>query len=173
METNKKQELRNKLAGYIIRIGNYLAKGFTIFVIIYITSFFFTATAQGKWEPFNGSLFGYSLNAAVGDSMVPTFKDKLNYLIVKKEKIENVGIGDVIIYHLDTCDGEPVQPISIVHRVIEIKNNDGEIGIITKGDGNDFIDYCTVTEKHLKGVVKYSSRITLPRALADILNPER
>lgn len=78
---------------------------------------------------------GYALNtdkpvmAVVSSSMEPTLS-KGDLVVVKGTEIETIMVGDVIVYH------NPFQGVDVVHRVIEIKKEGGELYFYTKGDNN-------------------------------------
>lgn len=64
-------------------------------------------------------------------------------MIIQKCTANDVEIDDIIEYDKDNY--------SIIHRVIDKYQNDGETFFITKGDNNDDKDFDPVSEKQLKG----------------------
>lgn len=62
----------------------------------------------------------------------------------EKQKVEK---GHVIIFEKDNY--------KIVHRVIDIRNVNGEIRYFTKGDANSRVDEGYVTAKQIKGITKF------------------
>jgi signal peptidase I len=67
--------------------------------------------------------------AVVSSSMVPTL-NKGDLVIVKGTEVENIVVGDIIVYH------NPLQGVAVVHRVVDIKEENGERIFYTKGDNN-------------------------------------
>ena len=64
-------------------------------------------------------------------------------MIIKKCNANDIKVNDIIEYTKDDY--------SVIHRVIEIHQEDGEFFFITKGDNNDAQDSDPVREKQLKG----------------------
>jgi len=75
-----------------------------------------------------------------------TFKFKNGFnkgdiIVLKKAKIENIEIGDVIVF---ISSRERPRPDPIIHRIIKITKTDSDAIIQTKGDHNSqSIDSCT------------------------------
>jgi len=90
-----------------------------------------------------------------GSSMEPTFGDNDKILWVEVA-IENVEQGDIIIYRDPTDSSDPDL---IVHRVVDIMNDEGTILFETKGDNRKTSDANTstssyyVSDNSLEGVV--------------------
>lgn len=83
---------------------------------------------------------GYALQtekpimAVVSNSMVPVFS-KGDLIVVKGIDCWDIEAGDIIVYH------NPIRQIPIVHRVVEIDDEDPESPIFTtKGDNNGHTD---------------------------------
>ncbi len=78
---------------------------------------------------------GYALGtdkpvmAVVSNSMVPTL-NKGDLVIVKGTETGDIKVGDIIVYH------NPFQGIAVVHRVVDIKEENGVLTFYTKGDNN-------------------------------------
>ena len=84
-----------------------------------------------------------------GKSMEPTIS--LGDVVVVREcNIYDVKIGDIILYYPDPKIS--VSGASIISRVIEIKETENGIELITKGD-NNALPNLPVTENQLYGVV--------------------
>ena len=78
------------------------------------------------------------------DSMRPTF-DCSDKVIVYEPEFNHINERDIIIFK------ERLTPLCnrytgerIIHRIIEVKEMDGEIMFETKGDGNNLSDNCLV-----------------------------
>ena len=76
----------------------------------------------------------------------------------------SINEGDAIIY--EDYDGQPIEEETvvvfttneknlIVHRVVDIKQENGIIYYTTKGDANDSADAGYITEENLRGVVLF------------------
>ena len=87
----------------------------------------------------NGSFLYFIYN---GLSMSPTFKPG-QHLCVKKG-VEDISIGDVIIFQMQNCKGYTV------HRVVSASDSE----IFTKGDNNSNIDRESVDPKRVIGRVE-------------------
>jgi hypothetical protein len=55
-------------------------------------------------------------------------------MVITGAKAEKIKIGDVIVYWGD-------EPVPIIHRVIEISNESGQLYFRTKGDNNPTLNY--------------------------------
>ena len=113
-----------------------------ILVVMLITSLI----AKVSQEDGRKTIFGYSPTLVASGSMLPTLQ--INALcIVKTEVIENIEVGDIIVYY------EPTRKINIIHRVIEDGFESGERYLVTKGDNNALEDTLHTTEDSLVGKV--------------------
>lgn len=90
---------------------------------------------------FNLGLFGVQPFLVSGVSMQPTLYAG-DIVIVKNVAPEEIAVGDVILYKLSNG--------MVLHRVIEIQNENGQIQFITQGDGLNIVDN-PVGESQLKG----------------------
>lgn len=75
-------------------------------------------------------------------SMVPEFNIG-DVAIIKKCNVNDVTVGDIIQYKMEGY--------TVVHRVVEKKQSNGEVTFITKGDNNSSPDSKPVTEDQLIG----------------------
>lgn len=94
--------------------------------------------------------FKYMPVGVMSNSMAPTFV-RGDAVVVEKindTNINNIEIGTVIMYNLDN--------ISVIHRVIEIHNSNGEIKYKTKGDNNNGPDTDLVSRSQIVGIKKIS-----------------
>lgn len=92
---------------------------------------------------FNLGLFGVQPFLVSGVSMRPTLYAG-DIVIIKTVEPEEVAVGDVILYKLTNG--------MVLHRVIEIQEENGQILFITQGDGLSVIDD-PVNETQLKGMM--------------------
>ena len=74
-----------------------------------------------------------------GKSMLPTISNKAILLCMKQQ---NYKVGDIINYQIDKY--------SIVHRIIEIKDDGVVIQYRVKGDGNKQADGYLITKTNIK-----------------------
>lgn len=71
-------------------------------------------------------------------------------LVVSKPMAE-YAIDDVITYNDDSTNQTPT-----THRVVEIKNDNGAVSYVTKGDANNDRDRKAVEQKNVLGKVLFS-----------------
>jgi signal peptidase len=91
--------------------------------------------------------YGNSIMVVTSDSMLPVLKP-YDMIVVEKVSIDKVVVGDIITF--DTH----MEEIGIVaHRAFEVFNDDGEIGISTKGDNVDQPDGWVVHAEDFIGKV--------------------
>ena len=91
--------------------------------------------------------YGNDIMVIKSDSMVPALMPH-DLIIVQSTDIDDIKEGDII-----TFDSH-MQGIGIIaHRVIAIEDDDGKLGIDTKGDNVEQPDPWTVHEKDLIGKV--------------------
>jgi len=90
---------------------------------------------------------GNQIMTVTSDSMFPTLKPN-DIIIVEPVGIDEINKGDIIAFDSHT------KGIGIItHRAIEIFEQDGKIGIDTKGDHLDEPDLWTVLDDDLVGIV--------------------
>ena len=116
-------------------------------------------------------IFGRAIAVVPTDSMVGDEPDSLDVddmVIVKKTTIDQVDIGDVIVFQGVNGSGSP---ILVIHRVVGIEQE----GLLTKGDNNSSIDQPTyqdyVTEDNFQGI--FQSKVTFLKPLAQMMNSSR
>jgi signal peptidase len=83
-----------------------------------------------------------------GTSMAPTINEN-DLIYWRKVDPSEVVIGDLIVYVHPTVPNPPL----IVHRVVEIRVEDGHYYFRTKGDNLPYLDRYWVDENHLMGIV--------------------
>lgn len=90
---------------------------------------------------------GNQIMVVTSDSMFPTLKPH-DLIVVEQVSIDKVQEGDIIAFD------SHVEGIGIIaHRVFEISEANGEVGIDTKGDHLDEPDHWTVYDDDLVGRV--------------------
>lgn len=94
------------------------------------------------------SVFGLSTMYVMTDSMAPTI-DGGDLVFIRKISAGDVAVNDVIAFF----DPESTtEQMVVLHRVMDIIADDGEVAFITKGDGNDTSDLVAVPADNLVGV---------------------
>ena len=91
--------------------------------------------------------YGNDIMVITSDSMVPTLMPH-DLIIVKETNIDQVQVDDII-----TFDSHMVGIGIIAHRAIAVEDDDGQIGLDTKGDNVEQPDPWTVHEEDLIGKV--------------------
>ena len=91
-------------------------------------------------------LFGYRPMLVLTGSMEPYMMT--NSLVLSKEitDIDQLEVGDVVTYHVDTESGRPLR---ITHRIIEMEDD----LIYTKGDNNQVMDGFALTMDNIDAKV--------------------
>lgn len=124
--------------------GNFL---FTVLLLFLVVMVFFVV--KGKMEGGAPSIAGYKLYIVLSGSMVPVF-DTGSVIGVKDVEPKQVAAGDIITFK------DPKDPNRIVtHRVVEVINDNGQLGFVTRGDANEDIDSVPVPEDNLIGRARF------------------
>lgn len=141
MEIEKRTPIRKTLLNIV---GN------TIIILLLLISVIFlylTISNIGKDKPPN--IMGYSIYIVLSGSMNPSF-DTGSLIISKSIPVEDIKVKDVITFK----DGKSKD--ATTHRIVEIKENDGGVSYITKGDANEVNDPKNVPYEDVLGIVKMS-----------------
>lgn len=116
-------------------------------------------------------IFGRALAVVPTDSMIGDEPDSLDIndmVLVSKATIDEVSIGDVIVFQGVNGSGAP---ILVIHRVVGVDDE----GLITKGDHNssndqpNYQDY--VTEENFQGI--FQSKITFLKPVAQMMTSSK
>ena len=108
-------------------------------------------------------IMGYTALRIVTGSMAPTY-DVDTLVIVKDTKASEIKKDDVISFY-------SADPLLVnTHRVVEVREENGQRVFVTKGDSNNVVDAYNVEEKYLIGKVVYAS-IILGKLSRIISNP--
>lgn len=110
---------------HIIDIPLYL----TLVIVICLKSGFFPHTIMG-----------------IGSDSMSPYMVKGDAVIVEEVKEENLNVGDIIVYKTDEQ--------TIVHRLVEIQENEDEKIYKAKGDANNAVDSVDIKYENIKGIVK-------------------
>lgn len=81
------------------------------------------------------------------ESMEPVIKKGDAVILKKVKKNQVLKKDDIIAYGKDK--------LIIVHRIVEVHNNNGVVTYVTKGDANNGNDGAEVAQKNVKGIVEF------------------
>lgn len=142
---NNNAKLKTKKWGGHVRgtVMKGLALVFRLFTAVMIILILMVVYQSFKDPSEPASIFGYQPLTVLSNSMNPIFKSG-DMLFVKKVDPKEIKTDDVITFR------EPAGKL-ITHRVIEVIDNSGEIGFVTKGDNNNVKDGELVEEQSLLG----------------------
>lgn len=99
-------------------------------------------------------IFGYSLFRVVTPSMEPELPVGV-FIISQKVNIHDINEGDIVSF----ASLESYMKGSIVtHRVVDIKEVNGKLSLVTRGDANNSVDGYYVTEDNLVGKVVFNTK---------------
>ncbi len=91
------------------------------------------------------SVAGYSPVICLSGSMEPTFSTGDMIVIHRAADPAGLREGDVICYLTD-------ERIAVTHRIIEVKDLDGQVRYVTQGDANNTPDQLAVSPGQVEGV---------------------
>ncbi len=95
--------------------------------------------------------YGNIIMVVTSDSMAPAL-EPYDMVVVHRTSIEQVKVGDIIVFDV-AFDGVE----RVVHRVVKIFDDNGRIGISTKGDNSESVDGWIVHGEDLVGKVVSST----------------
>jgi len=121
------------------------------------------------------SQFGWYFDGVPTKSMEPAFKAG-GMVITRPAEMEEIRVGDPILFRDLNIEEEAL----ICHRVIDIKEIDGEIFFQTKGDANEYPDSDLVSSQNFVGktifyipqIGNIAYRIQLHKALITVMGKE-
>ena len=90
--------------------------------------------------------FKYAMIAIGSDSMNPVFYKGDAILYENTKDVNRFNVDDILVFRKDTR--------VVVHRIIDIKDVEGEKIFYTKGDNNNGPDGYPITEKDVIGLYK-------------------
>jgi signal peptidase I len=119
-----------------------------LIIIILVIAFLLYFTFQSKKHPEKvPTIFGISPLTVLTNSMHPFIKAG-DLVFIKKVSPSDVKVNDVITF-------KETETKFITHRVIAIKQAQGTVGFVTKGDNNNVKDSNLVTSNHLIGSLAF------------------
>ncbi|PUB10635.1 signal peptidase I [Paenisporosarcina sp. OV554] len=125
----------------VVKKGLTLVFSLFIAIMIILILMFVYQSFKKSSEP--TSFFGYQPLTVLSNSMNPSFETG-DMLFVNKVDPMEVKVDDVITF-------KELGGVLITHRVIEVINNSGGIGFVTKGDNNNVKDEEVVKGENLIG----------------------
>ena len=128
-ENPKVNGVANKTASKIVGIALFIFVLALVALTSGIFKYYFLTIGSGSMEK----------ELYVGDVVIVK---KLN-----SKELKEIDVGTILVFRM--------QNKVIVHRVVEIKDDDGTLLIRTKGDNNEENDNWVVTENNLIGTTKY------------------
>jgi signal peptidase I len=137
-----------KVGEIVIKILSKSISIFLFIIIILVIAFLLYSTFQSKKHPEKvPTIFGISPLTVLTNSMHPFIKSG-DLVIIKKVTPSEVKINDVITF-------KETETKIITHRVIDIKQDQGTVGFVTKGDNNNVKDANIVHSNHLIGSLAF------------------
>ncbi|MBN6205391.1 signal peptidase I [Ralstonia pickettii] len=101
------------------------------------------AIQKVKYPNHPPSIFGYQPLTVLSNSMQPSFNAG-DLLFVKKSQASEIRANDIITFHADKVG-------LVTHRVVDVVEQQGDIGFVTQGDNNNIEDEEIVTAAMLVG----------------------
>lgn len=93
-------------------------------------------------------LIGFDMYIVLSGSMEPQYPVGA-VIYVNEADLDSLAPGDVITFQL-------AEHTIATHRIVEIRNDDGVVRYVTKGDANEHPDAETVAPEQIIGVPKFS-----------------
>lgn len=136
--------MRTRIGGRATGVLRWSAGVLLWMVILGVTA----AVAAAVLVPRLGGATPYTI---LTGSMSPTLPAG-TLVVVKPVPVEQVGIGTVVTYQLESG-----KPVVVTHRVVATGvNADGETTLRTQGDANDVVDAAPVLPVQVKGRLWYA-----------------
>lgn len=135
----------NKPKSIFKRIISIVSTLIFLLIIALMVSVVYTTSKQ-KVPQF----FSYSILRVISPSMTPEIPVG-SYILIKKVDPKELKEGDIISFY-STDPLIYMKPNT--HRIVEIKNENGKLSFITKGDANAVNDAAVASDSNLIGVYK-------------------
>ncbi len=120
--------------------GKEIIEGIIIAVVLYLVISLTLSYALKVEDP---------VAVVISGSMEPVYY-RGDIIVIKGTEPSGIQVGDIVVYK------RPYQDIPIVHRAINIIEEDGALYFVTKGDNNPFEDTYFENGKKLPGVPDYA-----------------
>ena len=131
-----------------VKILSTLSYVLLTIAIIFCAIVIFQVATQGYV-----SFFGYSMFRVVTPSMEPEIPVG-TFIISQKVNIEDIREGDIVSF---VSKESYLHGSVVTHRVAGIKESNGELCLITRGDANNSVDAYYVTRENLVGKMTFNS----------------
>lgn len=135
------------------KLGRMIYTG--LIVLSVIVALFTIRVRMDSARGGRGAVFGYIPTVVISGSMIPTLQIN-SVSIVRECAAWEVTTGDIIVFWEDMLLG------NVIHRVVEVKTENGVRKFVTKGDNNPTRDFGYVTEDMLVGKVVYTANWMAP-----------
>lgn len=90
-------------------------------------------------------------------SMEPTIEVGTG-IVYNKVNIDTVKKDDIVVFNYMNEEGQFLANVNVIHRAVQvIKDESGNVNLITKGDNNEENDKLYVTEKNFIGVYSHNT----------------
>ena len=117
----------------------------TAIVLLLILVIFLFMSAKLNPDKIPG-IMGYKMLTVLSGSMRPSF-DPGDVVIIKDQETSKLTSGDVITFSRED--------VYVTHRISEVKDDNGTLSFITKGDANATKDQALVPESDIEGVLLF------------------
>ena len=122
---------------------SWLSKIFIAIVILLIIYIGITVFQSSKNPGSLPSFFGYTPLTVLSNSMQPHLQSG-DLILIRQVEFKDVEVNDVITFKESDTK-------FITHRVIDVREQNGQVGFVTKGDNNNVEDSMIVMKDHLVG----------------------
>ena len=122
---------------------SWLSKVFIAIVILLIIYIGITVFQSSKNPGSLPSFFGYTPLTVLSNSMQPHLQSG-DLILIRQVEFKDVEVNDVITFKESDTK-------FITHRVIDVREQNGQVGFVTKGDNNNVEDSMIVMKDHLVG----------------------
>ncbi len=120
--------------------GKEILEGIVIAIVLYLVISLTLSYALKVDNP---------VAVVISGSMEPVYY-RGDIIVIKGTDPASIQVGDIVVYK------RPYQDIPIVHRAINIIEEDGALYFVTKGDNNPFEDSYFENGKKFPGVPDYA-----------------
>lgn len=123
-----------------------------LWIIILLAALFAFTTLATRDNSNVANLAGFTPMTVLTDSMSPTFNSG-DLIIIKKCDPATLQVGDIVTFHTIIENEYALN----THRIVEIRNENGAIRYVTKGDNNAIQDNHNIASGDIVG--KYTGRV--------------
>jgi len=120
--------------------GKEIIEGIIIAVLLYLVISFTLSYALKVDDP---------VAVVISGSMEPVYY-RGDIIVIKGIDPRDIMVGDIVVYK------RPYQDIPIVHRAVQIIEEDGSLYFVTKGDNNPFEDSYFENGTKLPGIPEHA-----------------